>query len=95
MPEPTDLSLPSTRKEALRVRSTRYFTGLACVHGHMSDRYTATGGCCECVNKRTLISEHRIRKAARDLGIPLKEYRNRRAVKAPRSDSLRSWLLSC
>ena len=28
----------------------RYYTGIACKHGHLAERYTASKTCCECAN---------------------------------------------
>jgi len=28
----------------------RYYTGIACKHGHLAERYTANKTCCECAN---------------------------------------------
>jgi len=38
----------STRKEALQNNATRYFTGAACVNGHVSARRAKTGECLDC-----------------------------------------------
>lgn len=43
-------NLPTSRSEAIDKKSTRYFTGEPCKHGHVSDRVTSTGGCCECLH---------------------------------------------
>lgn len=40
----------STRKAALAAGSPTYFTGNPCKHGHISYRYTQSGGCRECIN---------------------------------------------
>lgn len=40
-----------TRLEAAK-RGLKYFnTGRPCSFGHLSDRYTSTGHCCECVKE--------------------------------------------
>lgn len=36
------------RVEAQRQGLVRYFTGVACIHGHISPRQTVNGICCEC-----------------------------------------------
>lgn len=41
-------ALPSTRKEAQETGAKRYFTGVACPNGHLAERYTTNGTCCEC-----------------------------------------------
>jgi hypothetical protein len=40
----------TTRQYAIDNNMTRYFTGEPCKHGHNTERYTANGGCVECVN---------------------------------------------
>lgn len=42
--------LPSTREEARSIGSTRFFTGVQCKHGHVSERRTANGCCATCGN---------------------------------------------
>lgn len=37
-----------TRAEAKRLGHVRYFTGEACPHGHIDERYTRNGGCVTC-----------------------------------------------
>lgn len=39
------------RAEAQREGLPRYFTGIACSKGHISDRYTANKTCVECANQ--------------------------------------------
>lgn len=46
-------NLPKTRGKAREQESKSYFTGLACKHGHVTKRWTATGNCAECQRKRT------------------------------------------
>lgn len=40
--------IPNTRKEALAKECKRYFTGVACVHGHIAERRALTGECLAC-----------------------------------------------
>jgi hypothetical protein len=40
-----------SRAEAKRIGSTTYFTGRACVRGHIGPRKTANGDCYICINK--------------------------------------------
>lgn len=40
-----------SRKEAQAQGLSKYFTGVACRRGHVSERYVA-GACCECVSER-------------------------------------------
>jgi 5-methylcytosine-specific restriction endonuclease McrA len=44
--------LPKTGKEARQQGLPRYFTGLLCKRGHLSERYAVDGHCVECDNKR-------------------------------------------
>lgn len=37
-----------TRKEAIATKSTRYFTGKPCKHGHVAERFTSNRECKEC-----------------------------------------------
>lgn len=39
----------ATRLTAATAGATKYNTGKPCARGHLSDRYTSTGGCCECL----------------------------------------------
>lgn len=39
-----------SRKEAVRLNLTTYFTGKPCHKGHISPRNTGNGSCCECSN---------------------------------------------
>lgn len=39
-----------TRKEAKALNLLKYFTGKECVNGHLVERYTQSGSCCQCVN---------------------------------------------
>src|ERR1017187_2586575 len=37
-----------TREEARNRKLPRYYTGVQCIYGHMSERWTANGQCIEC-----------------------------------------------
>jgi len=39
-----------SRKSALELGETIYFTGKPCKHGHYAHRYTKSGGCSECIS---------------------------------------------
>lgn len=39
-----------TRKEAKALNLPKYFTGKECLNGHLVERYTQSGSCCQCVN---------------------------------------------
>ena len=41
-----------TRKEAKAAGSTKYFTGKPCSYGHVSQRNTASGMCCQCASEQ-------------------------------------------
>lgn len=41
-------SLRGERQLAAQQGSTRYFTGIPCKHGHIAERLTVNGACCEC-----------------------------------------------
>jgi len=45
------MQLPKTRAEALERGLTRYFTGKACKHGHVSERFASGASCVECLRK--------------------------------------------
>lgn len=45
-------NVPQSRAEAQQQKSKRYNDGKPCRHGHLSDRLTSTGQCCECKNTR-------------------------------------------
>ena len=40
--------IPKTRKEALAIGCKKYFTGLACLRGHVAERRARTGECLTC-----------------------------------------------
>lgn len=46
------MMLAKTGKEACLLGQPRYFTGLLCKRGHLSERYSNSGHCVECDNKR-------------------------------------------
>lgn len=39
-----------TRQQAFTLGRSKYYTGKPCVHGHISERYTASGACAACVS---------------------------------------------
>ncbi len=55
-------NLPSTRAEARASGSKWYFTAVACRHGHLGPRRTATTDCVRCVTMRTCAFSKRERK---------------------------------
>lgn len=40
-----------SRDEATERGLSRYFTGVECNHGHVSERYTSTAGCIACLRR--------------------------------------------
>jgi hypothetical protein len=42
-----------SREEAHAAGLKRFYTGKPCHKGHDCERYTSTGGCCDCVNWKT------------------------------------------
>ena len=42
------MTAPGTRALAKQNKQLRYFTGIACLHGHVSERLTINGTCVEC-----------------------------------------------
>lgn len=51
--------LPKTGKEARALGLQRYFTGIKCKRGHVSERYAQSGHCVECDNSRVKPDEQR------------------------------------
>lgn len=49
-PDPSELQVIS-REQAAAEGKRVYFTGQACKHGHVAQRYVSTGGCLGCLNK--------------------------------------------
>lgn len=39
------------RKEASEKGLNKYFTGMACCHGHVAERLTISGSCVECTKE--------------------------------------------
>jgi len=57
------MNLPSSRVDALKIGSKRYFTGKPCPQGHVAYRRTINYGCSACLSKNSLswISKNRAR----------------------------------
>ena len=45
-------TLPSSRAKAKAAGATHYFTGKPCPHGHVTPRFTSSGGCVVCTEER-------------------------------------------
>jgi hypothetical protein len=45
-----------TRKQAINLGLTRYYTGSPCKHGHIAQRNTSDGRCCQCAIIKTRIA---------------------------------------
>lgn len=43
-------SLPVSQSEAARLGRPQYRTGKPCKHGHIANRWTLNGTCCQCLN---------------------------------------------
>lgn len=48
----------------MQLRKSKYYTGKPCTHGHISERYTASGACAACVS--VAASAHRANFEAED-----------------------------
>lgn len=44
-----DLKTPACRADAKALQAVRYYTGKPCLRGHLSERFTSTGQCLECI----------------------------------------------
>lgn len=44
---------PTSRKHAKEIGAKRYFTGMACLYGHVAERQTSNGCCIVCMQSRT------------------------------------------
>ena len=49
-----------SRKEAKAKGLKRYFTGNPCPKGHVAERYTKKGSCCECLRMKSISGEKKI-----------------------------------
>jgi hypothetical protein len=55
------------RREAKALGHIRYFTGKPCKHGHLSERFTSTGGCVACLSQHnTSERQIEIKKKSRE-----------------------------
>ena len=52
-----------SRKDALKNGSKRYFTGACCQRGHIAERDTVTGACCDCAKTRRQRYQQKVRDA--------------------------------
>ena len=50
------------RSEALETRAKQFFTGLPCLNGHLSPRWTTSGQCVACGRESAARGRERIRK---------------------------------
>jgi hypothetical protein len=41
-----------TRRQAITQRLTKFYTGRPCIYGHLTNRYTKNGACCDCINPK-------------------------------------------
>lgn len=80
-----------SKKEAISLGLSRYFTGKACINGHVSERSVATGHCCEC--ERTRASKRRIENPEKYReAVNKSAARNYEKNKAKRQEATRRWL---
>lgn len=49
-----------TRKEAIAVGMTKYFTGKPCSRGHIKHRYTLTAACVDCIRGYKRVSKNQL-----------------------------------
>ncbi len=54
---------PVTRQHAIGRGLKRYFTGLACLRGHVAERYVLNGGCVECMRQAAEEQQRKIKVA--------------------------------
>ena len=52
----------SSRREAVKAKSVRYYTGKLCPRGHIADRYTSNGQCVECLYQQNHSPEVKARR---------------------------------
>lgn len=71
-----------TRKQAKAKGLKRYFTGVPCKHGHISDRHVSTAACRECARLKSHKKQREIpeyfqeRKLLKKYGLTLIDYNN-------------------
>lgn len=63
-----------SRADAVALGLTRYYTGVACKHNHVAERYTSTTGCLECLHptrtKRSLSHlDHKVARTSYTLNV--------------------------
>lgn len=62
-----------SRQDALYSGKTRYYTGMPCKHGHVTERFSTSGGCVDCVNPKVRMTTRRgfkLWKPAKPLMVP-------------------------
>ena len=57
------------RADAIATGKTVYFTGKPCRAGHVSQRYTSTGHCLECLRLRALADRMAIKRGRELAGV--------------------------
>lgn len=67
------------RKDAIRLRQSRYFTGQPCRQGHLTFRYTKNGGCADCINPKFTAADVEERHALRQIVQATKQSKMTRA----------------
>ena len=79
-----------TKADALSAGFARYFTGVACANGHVSERYVKGGGCTQCVadgNRRNSSTESGIDARLRAHA----KYRSKPEVKSRRAEQSKEY----
>ncbi len=54
--------IPPSRREAIALRSNKYFTGKPCRKGHIAARYTLTALCVQCSKETQTAVRAKIRE---------------------------------
>lgn len=50
-----------SRTQAAKLGLSRFYTGKVCRNGHISERYTTNGVCCECQAEHSVSQRKRIK----------------------------------
>jgi hypothetical protein len=60
------MDTPDSQSKALLLGVPKYKTGKPCKHGHVGERWTLTGGCCQCIVERVNKRREAFRQARRE-----------------------------
>lgn len=66
------MDIPDSQSKATLLGLPKYKTGKPCKNGHISERWTLTGGCCKCIvdrasARRDLFRENRRKNESESL----------------------------